>query len=201
MTGAILLAGGRATRVGGAAKPLFDVGGASLLQRAVAAVADTSPLTVVADPVSGIAGMAHGSWVREDPPFAGPAAAIVVALGSWEADPEWTFVLACDLPGVAAAVARLRGAAPLLSAESGGVCLGDDGGKPQWLTGLYRTSVLRAATDALPDRGRDAPVRALLRDAAITVLPAPEDEIADVDTWEDLHRARARFGAVEEGRP
>lgn len=198
MTGAILLAGGRARRVDGAAKPLFEVGGTTLLQRALNAVAGCEPVTVVADPVPGVNG---ASWVREDPPFGGPAAAVSAALASWTGtDPEWTVVLACDLPGAVPAVQRLIEAALLLPADADGVCLGDAGSRPQWLTGLYRTASLRRGAAALSGGGRDASMRQLLADAAVTVLVAPAEETADVDTWEDLDRARGADARAEEER-
>lgn len=197
-TGAILLAGGRASRVDGAAKPLFEVGGRSLLQRAVDAVADCVPVTVVAEPVAGLSGADAVSWVREDPPFGGPSAAVVAALRAWAGEPEmelpeWTFLIACDLPGVEDAVARLHRDRLLLPAETEGLCLADEGSTPQWLTGVYRTSALLRGATALADGGRDASLRALLDDVAVAVVRAPEAETADVDTWDDLKRARARF--------
>jgi len=199
MTGAILLAGGRATRVDGAAKPLFDVGGRTLLQRAVDAAAGCAPLTVAADAVPGVGGV---TWVREEPPFGGPAAAVVAVLTAWAAGtaelPEWTFVLACDAPGVEAAVARLRRDLPLLPADVDGLCLADASSRPQWLTGVYRTAALRRGAAALVDAGRGASMRALLDELAIAVVTAPVSETADVDTWEDLERARTMFAAEEE---
>lgn len=189
--GAILLAGGRATRVGGAVKPLFEVGGRSLLQVAVEAVRDAGahPITVAApvlDPTADV------DWAREDPPFGGPVAGIVAALGSWTDDPEWTFVLACDLPRADLAVERLVEAKSLQPVDVEGVCLADGSSRPQWLTGVYRTGALRQAASGLPDRGRDLPVRALLADLAVAVVAAP-DATDDVDTWEDLGRAKERF--------
>lgn len=195
MTGAILLAGGRASRLGGVTKPLLDVGGRSLLARAVDAVHGCTPITVVA-PVLDVPGAGALSWVREDPPFGGPAAAIVAALASWrEVEPAWTYVLACDLPGVAGAVARLTDAFPLLPQGGDGVCLADAASRPQWLTGLYRTAALREGAAALPDGGADAPVRALMDGLTLAVIAAPADETDDVDTWEDLKRARERHGS------
>ena len=188
---AILLAGGRASRVGGAAKPLFELGGRTLLQAAVDAARDAGahPITV-AGPV--LDETLEVAWVREHPPFGGPVAGIVAALESWTtghaagppADPEWTFLLACDLPRVDAAVARLVADLALQPRDIDGLCLADAGSRPQWLTGVYRTTVLRDAASALPDRGRDAPVRALLADLAIAVVSAP-DAARDIDTWED----------------
>lgn len=194
--GAILLAGGRASRVAGAAKPLFEVGGATLLGRAVASVTaiGARPIVVAApvlDPALDV------EWVLEDPPFGGPVAGVVAALSraeGWAPEPEWTFLLACDLPRIDSAVQRLRSDILLLPSDTDGACLADPASRPQWLTGVYRTRALRAAAAALPDAGRDAPVRDLLADLAIAALPAPGDLTADVDTWEDLKRAREAAG-------
>ncbi|MFB7892519.1 molybdenum cofactor guanylyltransferase [Microbacterium sp. NPDC056044] len=197
--GAILLAGGRASRVDGAAKPLFDVGGRTLLAAAVSAATDAAarPITVVAPVLDEALPV---TWVREDPPFAGPAAAVVAALASWpEADdPTWTLLLACDLPGVGAAVRRLVDDILLLPTDTDGICLADPTSRPQWLIGAYRTAALRAAASVLPDAGRDASVRALLADLAIAVVAAPDDLTRDVDTWEDLEEARRRAEHVPE---
>ncbi|WP_106814722.1 molybdenum cofactor guanylyltransferase [Microbacterium timonense] len=193
--GAILLAGGRASRVDGAVKPLFEVAGRTLLQSAVDAAtrAGARPLTVVGPTLDEALAV---SWVREDPPFGGPAAAVVAALSSWsDDDPAWTLLLACDLPAAGAAVRRLVGDLALLPADADGLCLGDSSSRPQWLTGVYRTRALRAAASALPTAGRDAPVRALMHDLAITVVAAPDALTRDIDTWEDLDEARRRSGA------
>ncbi|MFK4805625.1 NTP transferase domain-containing protein [Microbacterium sp. LWS13-1.2] len=191
--GGILLAGGRGTRVDGAVKPLFEVGGRTLLSAAVTAATDAGarPLTVVAPVLDESLPV---GWVREDPPFGGPAAAVVTALASWPAedDPEWTLVLACDLPGADAAVRRLVDDLALLPADTEGLCLGDASSRPQWLTGVYRTRALRQAASALPDGGRDLPMRRLVHELAIAVVAAPDDLTRDVDTWEDLNEARAR---------
>ena len=121
--GAILLAGGRGTRVDSAVKPLFEVGGRTLLAAAVTAATDAGarPLTVVAPVLDESLAV---EWVREDPPFGGPVAGVIAALASWPADddPEWTLMLACDLPGVDAAVRRLLADLPLLPADTDGLC-------------------------------------------------------------------------------
>lgn len=194
--GAILLAGGRASRVGGAAKHLFEIDGVTLLDRALTAVQDAgaSPIVVVG-PRERHPESDDIAWMREVPPFGGPAAAIVAALATpaeHASEPEWTIVLACDLPRVDDVVARLRADIPLLPADTEGICLADPSGRPQWLTGAYRTATLRAAASALPDRGQDAPVRALLADLAIAVVAVDAEIVEDVDTWDDLARVRAR---------
>ncbi|MCX6502786.1 MAG: NTP transferase domain-containing protein [Microbacterium sp.] len=194
--GAILLAGGRGARVDGAAKPLFEVGGRTLLQRAVDAVreAGADPIVVVGPVLDDALPV---RWVREDPPFGGPAAAVIAALhasalhtSAGTPDPEWTLLLACDLARPDAAVRRLLDDLPLFPTDTDGVCLADAGSRPQWLTGAYRTAALRRAAASLPGAGRDAPMRALLDDLAIAVVRVPDGVVADVDTWEDLERAR-----------
>ncbi len=128
---AILLAGGRGSRVGGAVKPLFEVGGSTLLAAAIDAVrAGGTGRVVVVAPVLDAA--LDVDWVREDPPFGGPVAAVVAALPAVDADE--VYVIACDLAAPAAAVHRLTAPIP---PGADGVCLDD--GRRQWLIGRYRT--------------------------------------------------------------
>jgi molybdopterin-guanine dinucleotide biosynthesis protein A len=119
---------------------------------------------------------------------------VSTALDSWsrEVDPEWALVLACDLPGVHDAVRLLRAEHALRGPEADGVCLSDATGRPQWLTGLYRTSALRSAAAGLPDGGRHQPARALMDRLEIVRIPAPDALTRDIDTWQDLRDARAR---------
>lgn len=255
---AILLAGGRASRMGGIDKPGLLVDGVSMRDRAIAAVAavGASPVVIVgpepdsrsdavllqhdgAPPVdaalpptghgpdeSGTVHAASGSqapanassassasaagasvaaaagasaldspaasapgsvrWVREDPPFSGPAAAVVTALAAIGSDAaDWTLLLACDLPRPEAAVQLLADGIRSLESESDGACLADEDGRMQWLTGAYRTTALARAATALPDGGRDQPVRALVAGLSVDVLADHEASARDVDTWED----------------
>jgi len=195
--GALLLAGGRGSRMGGIRKPLLVVGDRSLLAHARHAASDCDPVTVVGDvgddadvDDDGLPGIDR---VREDPPYGGPVAGIVAGLSAWasrRAAPEWTLVLACDLPGAGAAAARLRGAIHDLPATVDGVCLADASGRRQWLTGIYRTAALSERARSLPDLGRNAAVRVLLDGLLVETLRAPAAETADIDTWEDLEVAR-----------
>lgn len=183
---AIIVAGGRATRLGGAVKPLLEVGGVSLLRLAVNAADDAgcAPI-VVAGPDAG--DDTRVTWVREQPAFGGPVAGIVRALDDIDADE--VLVLAADLPRVGEAVPFLLETAAL-ARYGDGLCLADDTGRPQWLTGLYRTPALRDAADGLADRGTGAAVRDLLADLEIAAVRAPAGVTSDIDTWEDLITAR-----------
>jgi molybdopterin-guanine dinucleotide biosynthesis protein A len=185
---AILLAGGRGSRMGGVHKPLLDVGGITLLDAAIIAARDAGcdPIVGVGDSAIAVSALASAiEWIREDPPYGGPTAAIVTALPLITA--PVTLVLACDLPHIGDAVRVLRDAA----FQGDGVCL-NAGGRRQWLTGMYRVEALRAAGTALPDKGRDAPVRDLLGGLSITAVAVSDDLAADIDTWDDLNEARRR---------
>jgi molybdopterin-guanine dinucleotide biosynthesis protein A len=189
---AIVLAGGRAARVGGAAKPLFEVGDASLLTRAVAAAraAGADPVVVAGpalDPALDV------TWVREDPPFGGPAAATRAALER-VGEAETVLLLAGDLADAGGAIRALLAPGPLAPGVDGR-CLVDRGGRRQWLVGWYRTAALRAVS--LPDAGRGASLRALLSGSMIEEVPDAAHAAADIDTWDDL---RARGGTPGRSR-
>lgn len=182
--GAILLAGGRGSRMGGIHKPLLEVGGTTLLDAALHAARDAGadPIVVVGPPDDVHADLV---WVREDPPFSGPAAAVMTALPLIPT--PRTLVLACDLPHATDAVRMLLAIAD----DADGACLEDAAGHRQWLTGIYRTDALRAAAAKMPDAGRNASVRALLGGLAVTGVAASDDVAFDIDTWDDLSTARS----------
>ena len=178
---AILLAGGRASRLGGATKPLLRVGGRTLLRTGVDAVrAAGARRVVVVAPV--LDDTLEVTWAREDPPFGGPVAAIVAALV--HVDAEEVFVLACDLPTAGPAMALLGDPIP---EGADGACLDD--GRRQWLIGRYRTAALRAAASGVPEGGRDASMRALLGGLRVEPVAADPALTRDIDTWEDLREA------------
>ena len=176
--GAVLLAGGKGSRLGGADKALLRVGGATLLDRALDALAGLE--VVVVGPPRDLCAV---RVVREDPSLGGPAAAVVAGLAAL-APVDEVLLLAVDLP-------RLPEALPLLlaapSAGDGTVAV-DEGGRVQWLLGRYRTGPLLAAAATLGDpEGR--PLRVLLGGLALTRLHLPPGLEADVDTVADARRA------------
>lgn len=180
---AVVLAGGAARRLGGADKPGLVVGGRSLLDRALEAVAGAATVVVVGPPRELPDGVVQ---VREQPPGGGPAAALAAGLAAVTA--PRVVVLAADLPQVSASVV-----VALLAAADGhdGAVLVDGGGRDQVLTGAWSSAPLQAAA-----AGRDlagAPLRALLRGLDVTRLPAADLGLpawADCDTPDDLARAR-----------
>ncbi|GAA0374689.1 hypothetical protein GCM10009530_26510 [Microbispora corallina] len=183
---AVILAGGRAERLGGADKPGALVGGRPLVERVAAAVAAARALVVVGPPRTGL----RAVFTREDPPGGGPVPALRAGLA--EVAAPWVALLAADLPFLTAAhvSALLRAALP----DAAGAVLVDDGGREQWLTGVWRTAALRDALAAYEGRslhrllGPLDPVRLRL---------TGEDGCEpwfDCDTIDDLGTARRRAG-------
>lgn len=184
---AIVLGGGRASRLGGVDKASVEIDGASLVDHVYAAVRDCTPIVAV-----GPESLArHGvTVVREDPPFGGPAAALLAGLASLsDAEAVETWVLACDLPRASALVATL---APVPIPEGAdGVVATDAHGRTQWLAGRYRLSSLRRAASRLPEI-EGASMRTLL--AGLELHPVDDVGTAiDLDTWaaiEDYRNTR-----------
>ncbi|SEB88571.1 Molybdopterin-guanine dinucleotide biosynthesis protein A [Paramicrobacterium humi] len=211
MTAAIVLGGGRASRLGGADKASVEVDGRMLLDHVLAAVADCSPVVV--------AGPAHlarpgVTVVREDPPYGGPVAGLAAALGALGANfcrtprhaargaldtarrddlqknaaAEETWLLACDLPRAADIVALLR---PVpIPDEADAVILADADGRPQWLAGRYRTAALRTALAALPTP-HDASMRRLVGGIRTVLVPDAHGAAVDLDTWAAIDHYRS----------
>jgi len=182
---AIVLAGGRARRLGGAAKPQLTVGGRTLLDAAVAAVAGAGRIVVVGpeQPVTGSV-----TWRREDPPGGGPVAALAAGLPATTA--PVVVVLAGDLPAIAPAVPHLIAALP----PDGAAVLTDGEGRANYLAAAWRRSTLVAAL-AVVGPAAGAPMRAVIA-AAPRVVPVPDAGGwgRDCDTWDELARARAASG-------
>lgn len=179
---AVILAGGRARRLGGVDKPGLLVGERPLIARVAAAVAGAERL-VVAGPRR--PGLGAAVFVREDPPGSGPVPAVRAALPRVGA--PWVALLAADLPHVTAAhVGRLREAA----AAGSGALFVDAEGREQWLAGVWRTAALRAALETY-DGGSLKGVLGPLSPERVTA-PGDPEPWADCDTPEDLAAARAR---------
>jgi len=174
---AVILAGGRGSRLGGLDKAAVVVAGRTLLDHALDAVRDAGRVVVVG-PARDVPGaVPEVVWTREEPPGGGPVAGVAAGLPHVRADV--VVLLAVDQPGVTSAtVGRLLAAgAP--------AALTDDGGRRQWLAGVWRTAALRAA---LPAEPRGASMRSVLEPLAPQGVPARPGEACDVDTPADLGR-------------
>ncbi len=170
---AVLLAGGRASRLGGVDKPALLVGGMTLLDRVLAAVTPAGRRIVVGPEVDG-----------------GPVAAI--AAGVVQVRAAIVVVLASDLPFLTTSTVD-----SLIAAVTGGcdaAVLVDNAGHDQLLIAAWRTEALRARLAAIGDPAGQ-PVRRLLDAvtlARVSVQPAPGQPPPwlDCDTDDDLRRAR-----------
>lgn len=199
---AIVLAGGRSSRLGTAAKSELIVRESTLLQLTLDAVADARQIVVVGPQPS--EQLSPGvRIVREHPPFGGPAAGIAAGLAEMSAAQNsdqaadrqaspFTLVLACDMPGIGAAVAPLLSAAARASAGDGAMAV--DGEREQPLAAVYSTARL---TDAVGRHERDGTLTGLGVFRLIAALElervaVPAGSTDDVDTWADA----ARLGAT-----
>ncbi|WP_330249914.1 NTP transferase domain-containing protein [Nocardia sp. NBC_00565] len=192
---AIVLAGGRASRMGGVDKPAIVIGGRSMLDAALAAVRLCARTVVVGPHRSGLD--PRIVQVREVPPGSGPVAAVgagLRALGPTAA--PLVVVLAADLPFLSESTLTelIR-----YGNESGAdaVFAADESGRPQYLIGVWRRAALAAALGRL-DSLINQPMKALIPADTVTVTMAG---IADCDTEEQVRRARLAWdtGVAELG--
>ncbi|MFD9433907.1 NTP transferase domain-containing protein [Streptomyces sp. NPDC060002] len=186
---AVVLAGGGARRLGGADKPGVRVGGRALLDRVLGACADARTTVVVADPRPTARPV---RWAREDPPGAGPVAALDAGLRHTAADD--VLVLSADLPFLAADTVR-RLLTALRAGAAEGVLLTDADGREQPLVAAYRTAALRrelAVLTAGEGGLTGLPLRRLTAGLDLTRVPDPVASF-DCDTWDDIAAARARI--------
>lgn len=198
---AIVLAGGQASRLGGADKPGLRIAGRSLAAAvAVAAYGAGAARIVYVGPPRpellaelagpGVAGAVE--FTSEDPPGGGPIPALRAGLA--KVGEPWVLLLAADLPFLtsgplgellAAATTPVPG-----GAAPGGAVLADDQGRPQWLSSCWRTADLRAALAGY----EGASLRGLLGAMAhilvtATVEPGQPPYWLDCDTTAEVEAA------------
>ncbi|MDR0481729.1 MAG: NTP transferase domain-containing protein [Cellulomonadaceae bacterium] len=198
---ALILAGGRAERLGVASKADVTVDGVSLLTRVLGAVTCAERVVVVGRTADVLP---PGVILTcEDPPFGGPVAGIEAGLEALERAggphdaPDCVLLLAVDIPGAAGAVEPLLaeyGAASSSGTIPDGVCLFRDD-HPQWLCAAYRKESLTAALGRVrADRGttRNQSVRRLMDGVTLVHLDDGDTRASDdVDTWQDHARIEA----------
>lgn len=224
MTGyaAIVLAGGRARRLGGADKPALPVGGRPLLHRVLDAVPDAYPRIVVGPPRELPAGVLG---TREQPPGGGPVAALAAGFALLDAtqrhparrdltppDPTRRAPARRGRPGTGrggvAQVAVLAGDLPFLTphavralraAATADVALYTDGERRQLLCAVWRLDPLRERLAALGDPA-GAALRQLYAGATVTELTSDDTPPPwyDADTPADLHQAERWYGRLTE---
>lgn len=179
---ALILAGGRSSRLGGSDKWNLRIAGISLLDRSIRAVrhAGARSVVVVGDETADAV-----VTVREDPAFAGPVAAIAAGLTALPGTADAVLVIACDMPGIDVALPAL------LDGFRGDGVIAVDRGRRQQLAIVVAPAALASAVAALPTVV-DASMRGLLDGLDLTGVVVPDGATDDIDTWSDVER----FGAV-----
>lgn len=186
---AIILAGGRARRLGGIDKSALVYGSATLLEHALCSVADAAPIVIVGDIEPPPAWAARVIVTAESPRFAGPAAATIAGLDALTRPrAQFTAVLAADQPLVASALPLLLEAldcAPF----AGGVIAVDGEGHRQPLLAVYSTAALALAGAEARSSGslENLGMHALTAKIMLVEVPLPAGLCADVDTPEAAH--------------
>ena len=179
---AVVLAGGASRRFDGADKARFELGGRSLLERAVDAVGSAGRVIVVGPRRPLVRDV---TWVQESPPGAGPAHALAAGLELVGAD--HVAVLACDLPFAGREIVERLVAAV---GSSDGAVVRDGSLRPQPLLAVYRTAALRSRLGGRITR--NAPVREVIGDLKLKYMT---DDLAATgcDTPEALRQMETMF--------
>ena len=183
---AIIVAGGRGSRLGGLDKSALVLNGRTLLQRSFDAVRSAVRVCVVGfeAPLENSPGISH---TVEHPRWAGPAAAIVAGTANLrDSDSEFTAVIAVDMPFVSEALTVLFRSLSRCGSADGLIAI-DETGHQQPLLAVYRTASLRAAAEAMPST-TNLSVRALVAPLELHEVAVPHRLIADVDTPADAER-------------
>ena len=187
---AIILAGGRGSRMSGQTKPQLSVGNATMLEHVLLAVRDARTQVVVgpSQPVPDGVLLA-----QEEPPGSGPVAGLAAGLVHVTA-PVFA-VVAADLPFLTAGVVAVLLAGLEHDAGADVALLVDEQGRDQYLLGAWRATRLRAALAGLEPLSGHA-MRDLVRAVEVVrvSVPAGGAELpawTDVDTPTDLDRARS----------
>ena len=179
----VLLTGGASRRLGHDKAGLV-LGGETLASRAARV------LSLVCDGVVEVGpGSARVAFTQEDPPGAGPLAALVAGADALR-KPASLLLFAVDLPCVEAPLLRL-----IAEHVGDGVVVPISGGVRQWTCARYDRPAIAAAR-RLVDRGERS-LRALAQEGDVAVVEiaesewaavAPNDAFFDIDTEADARR-------------
>lgn len=183
--------------MGGVLKAALKLEGSSLLARSLQQLQAAWPevlarVTVVGDQsalISVLPTEVPGetlNWARENPPYAGPVAAIEAGLATVRQ--EFVLLLAADLVDISSGL-RL-----LLAADSGrdGAILIDAEGFEQPLFGFYRVDALKVAIRSVASRhtaeAKAPSLRSAIARLELSRVPAPAEATSDIDHWSDAQR-------------
>lgn len=181
MTAAIILAGGRSSRLG-QPKELLKADGRTLLQRTVDACHDCDPVVVVGPDHHDLPNSVI--QVREEPAYGGPVAAIAAGVRHIGAA-EDVIVLACDMPRVGDVARRLLNART--STDDGvhaSALMVRDRDRLQPLATLWNAGILEHEIDRA--HVVDRSMRSLMEFVDVTVVDVPDGLTHDIDEPSDL---------------
>lgn len=179
-----MLTGGGSTRLG-TDKAAADVAGVRMIDRVLGQIPVDVPVVVVGPPPEVERPV---TVLREDPPGAGPAAAIMAGLPAVRT--PVVAVMAVDMPFCPGLV-RVLVEEPM----SADALVPRTGDHPQGLCAVYRTASLRQVRVAPGDS-----VRALLGQLTVTYVECSEDVMVDIDTPELLHIVEQRLSIMDQER-
>lgn len=196
---ACILAGGRATRLGGRAKPLVAVRGTSILERQLDVVAPRVAEVIVALAPGAAPLPVPDRWadrvrfVHDEAAGAGPLAGIAAGLAACRT--PWLLVLAGDLPHLHPGVIDLliQTATTVRDADAVVLRVRD---LPEPLSAVYDTSALaQARANLAAGRRKAAGLLDRLRvhwieEAAVRAIDPALRTLDDVDTPDDLARSQ-----------
>lgn len=168
---ALILAGGKATRLGGVDKRELVIGGRTIFERQVAALAPCAAEIIVSSPRA-VAGYRS---VVDPVPGAGPLAGIAAGLAA--AGTPWLFVIAGDMPYVHRAFLDLVLSRGDAGCDAVGIRIG---GLPEPLCTLLRVAAWRSIVTARLAAGR-LKASALLTEEAARVRWIDEAELRAID--------------------
>lgn len=195
---AIVLTGGRSSRMGGRHKPGIVIGGQSVIDRTLTALYEALPQArvIIAGTDEGMSAQyrRHCTVVREDPPFSGPLAGVAAAADALGTSDGPVLLLGGDLPFISAQTLRR-----LTRAVADGAAVAscqDATGHLQYLVSGWRACVLRDQLREIADPD-GVPLRALYAGLTPELIECDPDELRDIDTPEDV----AWAVTTSDGRP
>jgi molybdopterin-guanine dinucleotide biosynthesis protein A len=187
IVGGVLLTGGTSRRLG-TDKALLVVAGTTLAVRAANALRDRGLAAVEVGP-----GHTALPTTREEPPGAGPLAALVAghraliaaAVDGGAAPPDAVVLLACDLPNAGPALDAVLGAP-----EADLVVPVDGEGRGQYVCARYGVELLGRAARlvAAGERSLRALAATVPAGRLVELTDLPADALADIDTPADARR-------------
>lgn len=199
--GALVLAGGKGSRLGGTNKALLRVGGRTTLDRVLSALRELQPREIVVVTNDDVLATVPGAIVVFDPrPHAGVLPALLAGLEASTA--EICVTAACDMPFLSARVYRLL----LAHADGYDVVIPEVGGQLEPMCAAYRRTECADAVRGALARGeqrmvsffKDVRVRRVaeheLRGVAPALLP-----FFNINTPDDLSKAEVLASGADAG--